>query len=89
MRGDGSILPAPVAKVFSPPFFSFPFFTFSFLTPVFIPFPPIPTPEDFFSHLKPESTWFRYVHYKSVIKNHDGGGGRGGGGGVGISDIQF
>ena len=31
------------------------------------------------------------VHYKSVIKNHDGagGGGRGGGGGDGISDIQF
>ena len=34
------------------------------------------------------------VHYKSVIKNHDGAGGEGrggggGGGGGGISDIQF
>ena len=57
--------------------------------PLFPPYPlPLPTPEDFFptSNLNlwifhgslPESTWFRYVHYKPVQKIMmvvEGGGG--------------
>ena len=104
MRDDGSIL--PVSMVFSPPpFFPFLFPPSVFLPQFFSlspPYPlPLPTPEDFFptSNLNlwifhgslPESTWFRYVHYKSVIKNqvdYDGGGGGGGGGG-GVALVTF
>ena len=76
-----------------PPLFFLSFFHLQFSYPSFFPlFPPyplpLPTPEDFFptSNLNlwifhgslPESTWFKYVHYKSVIKNqvdYDVGGG--------------